>query len=744
MRAGLCMLLAGLLLVACNGSDGGAEPADVELVAGDVTWREGALEVEITATVLDADGLAVPEVLLRMRSDRSADAFSPAVAPTDAQGRVVFAARTTEAGYPKYQAVLEDSGEPLGDPLEVDLGLTLGLETGEVRLTSAGFEVDMHGRVEAGIAGIPLRLESDRGSELDSVDPAVATTGADGRADFTLRSHTGGAPMLDLTMDGIANSNVASTLVILQANVSWTLGDLEWTVPGAQLEVSVLIRDPAGVAAGLTVRLSSDRQADAIAPESAETGADGTASFQVSSQEDGLATLSLEIDAVELDPAPSTGVTFCGPRLSGGWTFPQPGGLVSAVRVGAIWIDLSAGVPNPDAEGREIASVAVEPLPELGGEGSFELVLPMDVPEGDLYAPDPQSPDFRIATYGVLAYDDLDASEDFSQGDAVLSVPPGQELLTYALGAPDTPPPGLVQGYQFMHISGDADPEIFPLEDLADQQHLDIRMAPCPATTLRGQVHFGEALEAGSDTRVAVVVINTGMLLSGNNNIFEPDEYFELAAADVAFEAGAVVDYELAMPDPHEACLTRCPDGKTMDDFLYDGIPEVPPFGVFVPLVYLDKDGDDELHPGMGQNDDQVVGMARLDFGCGSQMIEWLDDGLPFIMAVMFPGLNQGYNHIREPLKAGIVSKLDDHSLEIDEALEPGHSGLPFRIERGEEVVLAGDDLDTGDGSQPMQVSSAAGFAGYSPEADDELVITVLIEQFEALDFDSPYDLVTP
>ncbi len=636
-------------LLACGGSSVPAAPTDIALSDSGVLWVDASLQTEITALVLDEDGEPMANILISLTHDGQYLDVDPASASSGEDGAVVFSVGTQNGGPVAFQAVL--GGEELGDSLEVDFALQLGLVAGDMELTSPG------------------------------------------------------------------------GLVVLTASVA----------------------DANGVVEGVPLLLVSDRAEDVVDPAEIDSDAGGEATFAVTSMASGSAMLTLSVGGLTLLDNPSVAVDFVGPTLSGRWSFPQPDAVLVAPRIGAVWVDMEDPFGEPVE--RELVSIPLGETPELGSSGTFELTLPMHVPEADLFRPDPDDPDlhesFMIAPYGIGIYDDLDGSGDFSNGEVLVAMSDEDVLLTYAVGELPEPEvvPDVVHGYQYLDLFTEQSHEIILLDALVDQHDLDIRMAPCPSGQLFGQVDFGVNLPAGSDTRVAVLMIDAHLLGLSGEEIFNGGNFFEMVSEPLAYVSDTVVDYELTLPEPSAVF-------PGYQDMLVQWAPELPGFGVFFPLVYVDSDGDglfsnddDDIHTG-----DTIAGFPSLPFGYGHVLIEWIDGSMPLFMGFTMRGINEGYNIVREPIKVGIDAVIDDNCLQVHEDLESGHTDLPFRIERdeaGETVVLMeGTDLYTDAGQANRVCSSSGGFLALV-QVGDNLVITNQIEKGEILDLDSPIDLMT-
>ncbi len=526
-------------------------------------------------------------------------------------------------------------------------------------------------------------------------------------------------------------------------------GDVELTYPGAKVMLSASIADADGPLEGVILKVTSERgDSDQIDPEIQQSVADGTATFEVTTITGGSAVFTLQ--AVDMDIAAVTlSVDFEGPEISGTWSYPQPDGVVGAPRIGLVWIDFGYQ-PGADVVYRELVSQALDPVPTKGDQGSFSVRLPLQAARGDLSRPDPTDPDipetFMIAPYLPCIYDDLDASGDFNEGDALLALPVDNIMLVYAEGELPDPQylPDAALGYQFMElVAGNEVPRIIPFGEQADKNDLAIRSAPCPRGTLAGSVAFGSSLPAGSDTRVAAVMVDADLVFnSGWDTLYNHGNFFELVSAAVAFSPDSNVAYQLALPRPGDVFPGYA-------GFLTDVMPELPAFGIIIPLVYIDADSDgaftnpdDDLHTG-----DLIAGAADMPFGYDMPIIEWVD-GIPlYLFSMMMPGVNQGYNLIHQPLKLGVDAVIDDNTLQVDKDVEPSHTGLKFKISRkvgsDDVIVITGDDLATGSAPGKTISSAAGGFSGVV-QAGDEVVIQNRIDDGQVLDLDTAYDLKTP
>ena len=306
-------LLVLILCVGCGGGDDKSEPADASLQATEIGYSDGALQAEVTATVVDAEGQIVAEAAVRLVSDRSSDVVEPAAGITDSAGQVVFTLRSSSAGYPKLQLYLHPDNVALGDPLDLDLGLSLSMETGSVSLSAAGWQVSFEATLVSNIDGVPLELTSDRDAGLDLVEPASQASVGGQAVTFLASSTYSGAPMFNLRLQGIENSNVASNMVLFRHGADLDAGDLELTNPGGRIPVTVTITDDLGPVVGLSLSLESDRGAtDTIETVSGATDAAGLVVFQVSTTTEGNPTLSLSMAGLTLDMVPSLQLDFSG------------------------------------------------------------------------------------------------------------------------------------------------------------------------------------------------------------------------------------------------------------------------------------------------------------------------------------------------------------------------------------------------------------------------------------------------
>ncbi len=738
-------LSLGCWLSACDGSSRPALPTDIALSDSGVVWADGSLQTEITALVLDSGGETMENIQISLTHDGQYLDVDPSSASTGENGTAVFSVGTQNSGPVTFQAVLD--GQDLGDSLEVDFTLQLGLDAGEAELIYPGGLVALTASVsdaDGPVEGVPLRLVSDRAE--DTVDPVVIDSDANGEAVFEVTTMAIGQAMLTLEVDGWALDDNPSVVVdFVGPQLELDVGEVELTYPGGRIALTASVSDADGPVEGVPLRLVSDRAEDTVDTPLIDSDANGEAVFEVTTMESGQAMLTLEVDGWSLDDNPSVVVDFVGPTLSGTWSFPQPGAVLIEPRIGAIYVHME----NPMGEQvyRELVSTPLGETPELGSSGIFELTLPMHAPELDLYRPDPGDPDvpesFMIAIYGVGIYDDLDASGDFSDGDVVVSLSDEGLLLTYAEGELPDPAylPGVVHGYQYIDLPEGGLPDITPFDDLIDQHDLDIRMAPCPSGPLFGQVTFGSFLPADSDTRVAVMMIDPQVIGSGFEEVFNAGNFHEMVSAPVAYAQNSIVDYELVLPEPSSVF-------PGYQDMLVEIDPQMPAFGILFPMVYVDSDengvftnDDNDLNTG-----DMVAGFLDLPFGFDHALLQWVDGQFSLFMVFMLPGINEGYNLVREPLSAGVDVVLDDNCLQVNEDLEPDYTDLPFRIEReeyGETVVMMeGDDLDTGAGQLNRVCSASGGFSGVV-QVGDELVITNQIEEGEVLDLDTPIDLKT-
>ena len=632
-----------------------------------------------------------------------------------------------------------DSGNRASPPADIELSADgVVYVNGELAATITARVVDSDGEP---VNSVLIRLTHD-GTGI-AIDPVVGTSGDDGQVEFSLSTQQGGSVQFqaEVDLDDLAMGDPLA----LDFNLALSLsaGSVELTTPGGRVEVLATVADASGPIEGVPLRVISDRVEDAVGPVNQDSDAQGEAVFDVTTVRSGPAMLTLMVDGLNLVDTPSSAVDFVGPILTGTWSHLQPGAIIAAPRIGLLWINFGLDIFG-DHPTRELMSMGIAEVPELGQSGTFELRLPLHAPQEDLYDPDPENPElpetFVIAPYAIAVYDDLDGSGDFSGGDSVLALTDENVLATYVEGELPDPQdiPDLVHGYQFMDPFVDGDPIVVAFDQLADEHDLELRMAPCPAGPLSGTINFGDALPEGENTRVAVLLINANLIFDGRFfEMFDVGNFVDLVSQPVAYAANTSLEYTLDLPEPGSVY----PDYQ---DLLVDLLPSMPAFGIMAPIVYVDSDSngvftndDSDINTG-----DRLVGYSDLPFGHGTFLLEWLDGPIGAFVPLLIPGLNEGYNLILEPLTSDINQVIDDTTLNVVENIESGHAGLPFRIQReinGEqEIVISGSDLVTLPGQRVG--SASGGFAGVV-QADDELVITNQLEEGQVLDLDTPFDI---
>ncbi len=591
---------------------------------------------------------------------------------------------------------------------------------------------------DAGTPGEALSVSLDTDASDVAIEPALAQTDAQGKATFTARTHVGGtftfkAKLLDQELD-------ASKDVTFGLELTLTADDLVYTHPGGSLSLHASVADAAGPVSGATLLLGSSRSQDAIDPTSEDSDDQGKADFTITTEESGQADLSLQVQGLTLPDAPVLQANFMGPTLSGSWGFPQPGGLVSNPRIGAIWIDFET-INSENPPYRELMSIPMDSVPSLGDEGTYELPIPMDAPADDLKHPGGDQ-SILMAAYALTIYDDNDDTGDFSEGDSILAMSDEQVLLTYGTGD-GLSGLGLEPGWVFMEAPDEEsqDPSFVDLSDLIDQNDLYIKSAPCPQATVSGTLTFSDEEPASGQVRVAFMMVDAHEAFSDNwDNLWDNGNFYELASEAVEYNAGGQSDWSLDMPNPSEIFAEY-------QDFLVSPFESMPAIGLALPIVYLDED------PGNGvftnddndlQTGDRIIGTWDLPFGYGPALAEWIDGPLEYRFPLMVPGLNQGYNLVQTAWKSHVVAVVNDTTLQLDDSLEAGHDNLCFKIERKQgaitAAVISGDDLSTGQTDSNVVTSASGGFA-VSVQVGDELSLCNEIDKDKVLDFDTAYDL---
>ena len=231
------------------------------------------------------------------------------------------------------------------------------------------------------------------------------------------------------------------------------------------------------------------------------------------------------------------------------------------------------------------------------------------------------------------------------------------------------------------------------------------------------------------------MLVDADLIFQGREDeIYDSGNYVELVSADVAFSQSTSVEYQLTLPDPAIV-------DPGYQSFLATQLPGFPAFGIVTPVVYIDVDGDD-AHTDV----DQIIGAWDLPFGYGALLMEWIDGPVSLFFSLMIPGVNPGYNIIREPLKIAVHSVVDDNTLRLVKMVPADHTDLCFSVIRetvtGEILVIEGSDLATGDVLGFSVTSATGGFSGVV-QPGDELVFCNRIDAVQVLDLDMPYNLMT-
>ncbi len=616
------------------------------------------------------------------------------------------------------------------------------LTAGQVLYVDGALQCELTLSIEddSGQPGESLSVSLESDSSDAAIDPALAQTDAQGKATFTVRTHVGGtfnfqAKLADDNKDLGDGVDVSFGL-----ELKLTPDDVILTNPGGSVTLHASVADAAGPIKSATLILTSDRTNDTIEPTSQDSDDQGKADFLVTTEESGKSTFDLQVQGLTLSDTPQLQVNFMGPTLSGNWGFLQPGGIVANPRIGAIWIDFET-INEENPPYRELTSIAMDSVPELGDEGTYELPIPMNAPADDMKHPGGDET-IMMASYALVIYDDGDESADFTQGDTVIATSDEQVLLAYGTGD-GLNGLGLEPGWVFMKAPKEQgqDPVFSTLGDLIDQNDLYIRSAPCPEVTVSGTMTFNDEEPATGTVRVAFMMVDAHGAFNGNwDHLWDAGNFFELNSQAVQYVAGGQADWSMDLPTPSEVF-------PSYQDFLVQPFEGLPPFGLLLPVVYLDEDpgngvftnDDNDLATG-----DRIIGVWDMPFGFGPSLIEWIDGPLEYRFPLMVPGLNQGYNLVHTAWKSHVAAVVNDTTLQLDDTLEAGHQDLCFRITRkqngSESQVLSGHDLATGQTDSNVVTSATGGFSA-TVQVGDELTLCNQTDQDQVLDFDTPYDL---
>jgi hypothetical protein len=594
------------------------------------------------------------------------------------------------------------------------------------------------------VPGVEVTLSAD--SSAPVITPDTLTTSGSGRAQFVVSTFRGESVTFAAVASDGDTEATAEVRVAFRLSLDLSASAPQLTYPGARAQLLATVADDEGPVAGIEIEVVAGRESDAIEPARATTDASGNAALALEATEIGEATARMTVVGLDLGTAPTATVSITTPSISATWSHSQPDAVLIAPRAGLVWIDTDP-VPGAPLAARELASVGIDPVPDIGDSGTVTLQLPLDPPEQDLYHPDRGNPDLpdslRAAPYGLGIYDDLDLSGDLTPADAMVALSDADAVLVYARG--ELPGadvvPGLVAGYQYFDSLRGDPPTAFGLDALTRSPHMDIRMAPCTSGSLDGRVAVTAAAPGDVLLHVALVLVDAESYLAGDVlHLLDADNFLEIATTSVSCPPGETVRYALQLDHPSAVA-------SDYQDFLAP-IPGGPALGLMLPLLYIDSDGD-----GAFTNDDnnlstgdRVAGGLNVPFGEGRVYIGWVDAPIPPMLSFGYPGLNQGYNVVREPLRVRIAAVNDDSTLRLSFAIEGGHKDLGFRIQHpdgaGAEVVMTGSDLTTGPpGSNDVVRSAAGGFAGVVDPSRDVLVFTNRVDGITYDDLDTTLDL---
>lgn len=581
----------------------------------------------------------------------------------------------------------------------------------------------------SGLAGHLVTLDPSRSADT-VVEVEGITTDETGEAVFHVHTDSFGPGVFVATI-------VSSSLELSQrATVDFTLGaiatysDLTLTSEGGEVAVDIVLTDAAGAVVDADITLVSNRADDAIEPSSATTGAGGDTSFLLTAAVGGDVGLSLEVSGLQgslpLDPT-----TIAGPFISGEVTFTQPGGVLHSPRVGLFYLDFAGWEGGLVGDPEELVSMDLTLV--NGDTVAYELLLPFNVPANHLTHPDEPGlpPDFQLATYFVVVYDDVGSTPGvMDAGDILAGMDSALPTVSWFSG---TLPPGMPfgqYGYNMMEMpQGQSDPVIYPWDDWADQMDLEVTMAEVTGGDLNGTIDFGSGLPAGSELTLVILLVDPDELMAGNP--WDPSNHSAIASLSASYSAGGALPYTLPLPD-----LTQDPH---FDDWTMDmgggGL-----LNWAIPILYHDanQNGQWDLGTELAYDVDRPFGIEQI-------FIWYLHRGGDWMLNLFFDGVHPGYSIVRMPLDLDVQQAFPATGrLQLSDNIEPGHTGISFVVTRevaGDDVeVISGTDLNTGT-VESNEVWTLADVTLVQP--GDKLTITEVIDQMEFLPLTTPADFTT-
>ncbi len=578
------------------------------------------------------------------------------------------------------------------------------------------------------VEGVRVVLQGTGVGTAPDVSPREASTDANGTAAFPVeRTTIGQVEFMAQVPD--AKVVLGPLTVDFALDVQLGVQPPELVPPGAVVRGTVTVSDGEGPVAGLHVRLIADPEPLALDPEEAVTDESGKVPFRASFDEETQVEVLLEVSGLQGRISVGS-FLVAGPVIRGTVSGFPPGGVVENPRVGLLYLDMItwqsvAAVGTP----QELVSAPLDF--DDNGRATFELRLPIRVPEDHLTSKLTGSPHLLVAPYLLVAYDG--PGSDLETMDASdLLVGWNEDLPTVmfvAAAEGQTIEPPYHPGYMFV-TSTESGGEIQDWDQWADHMDLEVNAARVPEVDLPVEVGC-PSCASPADWTVAVYLLNLRALSQAQPGTwpFSPDYSYIIDSAQVTLTQDATTQVTLHLGRDVEST-----------DFanwsVYLGSLQVK--GLYL-VAYHDRDGNGELDP----TDPFVLPSAPWsevppDIWYVLAPYDW---ALNFV----WPDFHAGYALVRHSAEFEIAEvRPAIHTLVLTAPVERGHTSVRYQIWRPgtggqpDMKILAGDDLAT----TPANERAVVTMEDLSQvQAGDILVITETVDGLAVEQFDKPLKL---
>ena len=290
---------------------------------------DGSTPIVVTVTVRDASSNPLSGQSVALSSAPAGVTFTPPTALSDVSGVATFNLTSTTAGARTITAVA--GGVTLTNTAAITftgvaaVSPTLSTITASPASAAADgtapitITVTARDAASNPMAGRVVTISSSRGA-TDTITTLVGTTNGSGQATFEVRSSTVGSPVISAVAGGVSLTNTVTIGFASTAAVSPTLSTIQATnspqpAGGTPITVVVNVRDGANAAlVGKSVTITpTPNTGITITPGGGTTVTDasGNATFQVSSPNPGIITISAVADSVALTNTAQ--ITFSAP-----------------------------------------------------------------------------------------------------------------------------------------------------------------------------------------------------------------------------------------------------------------------------------------------------------------------------------------------------------------------------------------------------------------------------------------------